>query len=171
MSLTLQIAKGHPTHKGEHILRIPFKLPVILAVVLAAVASLAGLAGWSLARADRVSTIGYVDSARVANEFPDMKAMRQQLEKDTAAMQQEYDKNSASLAQDAKVKLFQQYQAKLDKQKETMVSAALAKVVQVAGEVAKKQGLTVVLEKQSVLYGGADITDAVIRAGGGQSKK
>lgn len=152
-------------------MRIPFKFPVVLVVVLAAAASLAGLAGWSLARADRVSTIGYVDSARVANEFPDMKAMRQQLEKDTAAMQKEYDKDSASLSQDAKVKLFQKYQAKLDKKKEAMVSTALAKVVQVTGQVAKKQGLTVVLEKQTVLYGGTDITDAVIRAGGGKISK
>ncbi|MDI6869797.1 MAG: OmpH family outer membrane protein [Bacillota bacterium] len=152
-------------------LRIPFRFPAILALVLVGVAAAAGLTGWSLARADRVSTIGYVDTARVANEFPDMKAMRQQLEKETAAMQQEYDRNSASLSQEDKVKLFQEYQAKLDKKKEALVSAALAKVVQVTGDVAKKQGLTVVLEKQSVLYGGADITDAVIRAGGGQGRK
>ncbi len=152
-------------------LRIPFKFPAVLAVVLVAVAVVAGLAGWSLARADRLSAVGYVDTGRVANEFPDMKAMRQQLEKETAAMQQDYDRNSASLTQEEKVKLFQQYQAKLDQKKEALVSAALAKVVQVTGDVAKKQGLTVVLEKQSVLYGGVDITDAVIRAGGGQGRK
>ncbi len=148
--------------------RFPFKFPVVLAVVLLVVAAMAGVAGWSLARADRVSSVGYVDTGRVANEFPDMKAMRQQLEKETAAMQQEYDRNAASLSQEEKVKLFQQYQTKLDRKKETLVSAALAKVVQVTGDVARKQGLTVVLEKQSVLYGGTDITDAVIRAGGGQ---
>lgn len=152
-------------------LRIPFKFPVVLAVVLIGVASVAGLAGWSLARADRLSTIGYVDTGRVANEFPDMKTMRQQLEKETTAMQQEYDRTSTSLSQDAKVKLFQEYQAKLDKKKEALVSTALAKVMQVTGEVAKKQGLTVVLEKQSVLFGGTDITDSVIRAGGGQGRK
>lgn len=151
--------------------RFPFKFPAVLALVLLVVAAAAGVAGWSLARADRVSTVGYVDTGRVANEFPDMKAMRQQLEKDTKAMQQEYDRKAASLSQEQKVKLFQEYQAKLDRKKEAMVSAALAKVVQVTGEVAKKQGLTVVLEKQSVLYGGTDLTDSVIRAGGGRVGK
>ncbi|HHW15662.1 MAG TPA: OmpH family outer membrane protein [Firmicutes bacterium] len=150
--------------------RLPFKFPAVLALVLLVVAAAAGVAGWSLARADRVSTVGYVDTGRVANEFPDMKAMRQQLEKDTKAMQQEYDRKAASLSQEQKVKLFQEYQAKLDQKKEAMVSAALAKVMQVTGEVAKKQGLTVVLEKQTVLYGGTDITDSVIRAGGGRGK-
>jgi outer membrane protein len=147
----------------------PFSFPAILALVLAGVAMAAGLAGWSLAQADRLSAVGYVDTGRVADEFPDMKAMRQQLEKETIAMQQEYDRNAASLSQEEKVKLFQQYQTKLDRKKEGLVSTALAKVVQVTGDVAKKQGLTVVLEKQSVLYGGTDITDAVIRAGGGQA--
>lgn len=152
-------------------MRIPFKFPAILAAVLIGVAALAGLTGWSLARADKVSTIGYVDTTRLANEFPEMKAMQQQLQKETAAMQKEYDKNAASLSQDEKVKLFQQYQTKLDQKKEAMVSSALAKAVQVVGDVAKKQGLTVVLEKQTVLYGGSDLTDAVIRAGGGQVGK
>lgn len=152
-------------------LRIPFKFPVVLAVVLAVVAAGAGLAGWSLARADRLSAIAYVDTGRLANEFPDMKTMRQQLEKDTAAMQKEYDRKAASLSQEEKVKLFQDYQARLDKKKEAMVSTALARAVQVVGEVAKKQGYSVVLEKQGVLYGGTDITDAVIRAGAGQGRK
>lgn len=152
-------------------LRVPLKFPVVLAAVLAVVAAAAGLAGWSLARADRLSNIGYVDTGRLANEFPDMKAMRQQLEKDTAAMQQEYDRKAASLSQEEKVKLFQEYQTKLDRKKEAMVSAALAKAVQAVGEVAKKQGLSVVLEKQGVLYGGTDITDSVIRSGGGQVRK
>ncbi|MGE5553971.1 MAG: OmpH family outer membrane protein [Betaproteobacteria bacterium] len=152
-------------------LRTPFKFPVVLAIALVGVAAVAGLAGWSLAHADRLSTVGYVDTSRVANEFPDMKAMRQQLETETAAMQKEYDRNSSALSQQEKIKLFQEYQAKLDRKKETLVSAALAKVVRVTGDVAKKQGLTVVLEKQSVLYGGIDITDAVIRAGGGKVQK
>ncbi|MGE5507687.1 MAG: OmpH family outer membrane protein [Chitinophagales bacterium] len=150
---------------------VPFKVSAVLVLALSLAASVAGVAGWSLAKADKLSSVGYVDTGRLANEFPDMKAMRQQLEKDTAAMQAEYDKATASMSQDEKAKVFQQYQAKLDQKKNTMVSAALAKTVQVIGDVAKKQGLTVVLEKQSVLYGGTDITDAVIKAGGGQVKK
>jgi outer membrane protein len=150
---------------------VPVKVSAVLVLALALAASLAGVAGWSMAKADKLSSIGYVDTGRLANEFPDMKAMRQQLEKDTSAMQADYDKATAKMSQDEKAKVFQQYQAKLDQKKNTLVSSALAKTVQVIGNVAKKQGLTVVLEKQSVLYGGTDITDAVIKAGGGQVKK
>lgn len=143
-----------------------FRLPVLIVATLL----LIGIGGWSITRAEKVSSIGFVDTARLANEYPEMKAMRQQLEKQTASLQSEYDKSSANLSQEEKVKLFQKYQADLDAKKETLVSAALAKAMQTVSDVAKEQGLTVVLEKQAVLFGGKDITNDVLHKAEGSAK-
>ncbi len=145
-----------------------YKIIGLVATMVVLVGLVAGITNWSISRADKVANVGYVDMARLSKDFPDIKASRDVLEKETAKLQSEYDKASASLSKDEKVKLFQEYQTKLDAKKESMLAKAFEKVNQIISEVAQEQGLSMVLDKQVVLFGGKDITSAVLKKATGK---
>ncbi len=144
------------------------KIIGLVAAMVVLVGVVAGITNWSISRADKVASVGYVDMARLSKDFPDIKASRDVLEKETTKLQGEYDKASASLSKDEKVKLFQEYQTKLDAKKESMLAKAFEKVNQTISEVAKEQGLSMVLDKQVVLFGGKDITSEVLKKATGK---
>lgn len=145
-----------------------YKIIGLVAAMVVLAGMVAGIANWSISRADKVASVGYVDMARLSKDFPDIKASRDVLEKETARLQGEYDKASASLSKDEKVKLFQEYQTKLDAKKESMLAKAFEKVNQTISQVAKEQGLSMVFDKQVVLYGGKDITSEVLKKATGK---
>lgn len=145
---------------------------VLTLAVMAAVALIVSLAAsLSVSRADKLSQVGVVDTVRLINEFPAMKEVQATLEKETARLQKEYDEKSKNLSQDEKVKLFQQYQAGLDAQKEALLSKARQKVLATIEAVARQEGLAVVMDQQAVLYGGKDITDLVLQRAQAEEKK
>ncbi|MCL4516871.1 MAG: OmpH family outer membrane protein [Firmicutes bacterium] len=145
-----------------------YKIIGLVATMVVLAGIVAGITNWSISRADKVASVGYVDMARLSKDFPDLKASRDVLEKETARLQGEYDKASASLSKDEKVKLFQEYQTKLDAKKESMLAKAFEKVNQTISQVAKEQGLSMVFDKQVVLYGGKDITSEVLKKATGK---
>lgn len=124
---------------------------------------LVGLVGWSQSRAEREMAIGYVDLEQVSREWVRLKEIKQNLEQEVAKLQKEYDEKSAKLSQEEKVKLYQQYQASLESKQAAMMKEAEETVAKTVQEVAKSQGLAVVLNKQMVLFGGKDITPEVLQ--------
>lgn len=149
--------------------RKQFILALAAAAAVALVVSLA--ASLSISRADKLSQVGVVDTVRLLNEFPAMKEVQASLEKETARLQKEYDEKSKNLSQEEKVKLFQQYQAGLDAQKEALFRQARQKVLAAIETVARQEGLAVVMDQQAVLYGGKDITELVLQRAQAEGKK
>ncbi len=145
-----------------------YKIIGLVAAMVVLVGAAAGITNWSISRADKVASVGYVDMAKLSKDFPEIRAARDVLEKETTKLQGEYDKAAASLGKDEKVKLFQEYQAKLDAKKEAMLAKAFEKVNQTISVVAKEQGLSMVLDKQVILYGGKDITNEVLKKASGK---
>lgn len=140
------------------------------ALVVAGAAALilvGALGGRSVLFADSQGfAMAYVDTNRLFAEFPVMKSMQAQLQKETTQMQTDFDKKAAGLDSTAKQKLFQDYQKRLEKRKGELVPKAVDQVLAVVRKVAQAQGYSVVLDKQAVLYGGKDLTAEVLKAGG-----
>ena len=140
-----------------------------LAKIAAGLVTLCLIVGLSIAITDRTlaqdkTSIAYIDTIRLWNELPQMQEMRDILEKETNEKQTQYDAEATKLEGDqAKLELFQRYQQELDARKDALFAQALEKTNYLIELVAKEQKVTVVLEKQSVLYGGFDITDLVIK--------
>lgn len=111
------------------------------------------------------TSIAYIDTIRLWNELPQMQEMREILENETQEQQTKYDAEAKKLDGDeAKLELFQRYQQELDARKDALFAQALEETNYLIELVAKEQKVTVVLEKQGVLYGGLDLTDLVIKA-------
>ncbi|MBI2914316.1 MAG: OmpH family outer membrane protein [Firmicutes bacterium] len=105
--------------------------------------------------------VGSVDVARLSNEYlkPELD---EPLKKEADKLQKELDEKVKGLSDDAKQRLLQQYQGVLDSRKQEMIDKILPKVNKAIAAVAQEQGIGLVLDKQSVLYGGKDLTEPVL---------
>jgi len=124
-------------------------------------AAVAFVAGTTLF-AQTESTVGYVDVDRLINEYL-VPVLDEPLARETARLQAEFDAASADLEEEEKRELFMQYQYLLDAIKQQMVDEQLPFINEAVAAVAQRSGVTVVLERQVVLYGGVDLTDAVLQ--------
>lgn len=107
------------------------------------------------------SAVGYVDVERLINEYL-VPVLDEPLARETARLQAEFDAASADLSDEEKRKLFAEYQNRLDAIKQQMVDEQLPFINDAVAAVAQRQGVTVVLDRQVVLYGGVDLTEAVL---------
>ncbi|MBO8142165.1 MAG: OmpH family outer membrane protein [Firmicutes bacterium] len=125
---------------------------------------LAGAAGLALTQelsAQSEGTVGYVDVVRIMDEYL-APVLDEPLSREVDRLQAEFDAASEGLADEEKRELFNQYQALLDSIKQEMIDQQLPAIHQAVAEVAGQEGITVVLTKDAVLYGGVDLTDAVL---------
>jgi len=121
----------------------------------------AALAAGNTLFAQIESAVGYVDVERLINEYL-VPVLDEPLARETARLQAEFDTASADLPEEEKLELFRQYQNRLDAIKQRMVDEQLPFINDAVAAVAQRQGVTVVLDRQVVLYGGVDLTEAVL---------
>ncbi|HHV63266.1 MAG TPA: OmpH family outer membrane protein [Firmicutes bacterium] len=114
--------------------------------------------------------IGYVNVNKIFAEYPDFQKGMAALQKELQAMQKELDAKVEGLDTNSKVKMRDEYQARLDKRKAEVLGPLEKKVNQAIEDVAKASGVSVVLSNQAVIYGGKDLTDEVIKRLGGSKK-
>jgi len=107
------------------------------------------------------SLIGYVDVDRLIEEYL-VPVLDEPLSQETARLQAEFDAAAADLDDEEKLNLFNQYQAELDWYRQQLVDADLPNINDTVIRVAQRLGVAVVLERQVVIYGGVDLTDAVL---------
>jgi outer membrane protein len=113
-------------------------------------------------------TIGYVDMPRALDAHPGKAsaeaALRDYAQAQVADAQQKMKSMSAAQKQDLQRQVDQQIF-----KKRAELLGGLDKDIRAAVEkVAKQQGISVVLSRDVVLYGGVDLTDQVIKAIGGK---
>ncbi|MCL5036673.1 MAG: OmpH family outer membrane protein [Chloroflexi bacterium] len=77
-------------------------------------------------------------------------------------MVEDFDKKSKSLTQQQKIELAQKYDAALQNASQRLQSEIEGAINEVVQKVAKEKNLDLVLEKQSVVFGGTNVTDEVI---------
>lgn len=84
------------------------------------------------------------------------------LKPDVQKLQTELDSKTKGLSDDAKAKMFQEYQARLDSKKQEVINANLSKLNGIIKQVAQESGYDIVLQKDMVVLGGTDLTSKVI---------
>ena len=114
-----------------------------------------------------------VDLQRVVMVSKDVNALRTERDNQVKELQSMADKANAEIAkisdEAAKKKASEKYLAEINAKKEnydkvytTALQASEEKLNNIIKEVADKEDLTVVLNSNSVVHGGIDITDSVI---------
>jgi outer membrane protein len=140
-------------------------IAIAVIVVLAAAGYFAARSGPAFGQS---MTIGYVDMARALDAHPARasaeSALRDYAQAQVADAQQRMKTMSAAQKQDLQRQVDQQIF-----KKRAELLGGLDKDIRAAVEkVAKQQGVSVVLSRDVVLYGGVDLTDQVIKVIGGK---
>lgn len=131
--------------------------PLVVAVALLVVM----LQGQPVGVARTEGSVGVIDLDAVwsHNLLP---ALEAPLADETARLQRELDREAAGKPEGEKQQIFDEYQSRLYAYQQQLVDELLAHVREVIGEVADELGLSVVLDANSVMFGGVDVTEVVL---------
>ena len=140
-------------------------LKIIIAVGVLVILAVAGVLVWKqvpIASAQTFS-VGYVDLPRALDSHPRKASSERALQEFFQAKQREFQERSKGMTAFQRQELDRQLQQQiLEKRSELL--GGLDKEIRAAVETAAKQaGVTVVLDRTVVLYGGTDLTEAVIK--------
>lgn len=129
------------------------------------IVSIAGMALMSMgdtASAAPTSNIGVVDQQQVIRANPSLASDYQQKMQSTAEeMQKDFDEKSKNMSDAEKEKLFADMQQQFNEKRVAIEKEMQDKVNAAVQSVASKKGLSLVVDKNAVIYGGTDITKDV----------
>ncbi|HKV45179.1 MAG TPA: OmpH family outer membrane protein [bacterium] len=142
-----------------------------ISVAVAAIVVL-GAAGFIIARSGpalgQSFTIGYVDMAKAIGAHPRKAsaegALRDYAQSQIADAQTRMKGMPAAQQQDIQ----RQVQADILKKRQELIGGLEKDIRTAVEKIAKQQGVTIVLNREVVLYGGVDLTDQVIKAVSGK---
>ena len=110
-------------------------------------------------------TVGYVDDMAILQQFSKFKQAQQQLE---ALSKEKSDAAKAAFDKETdekkKANIVQNLQLEMRNEESKLMSPVLKEVNDTISKVAKAKGVTIVLNKVLVYYGGVDLTQDVITA-------
>ena len=131
-------------------------------VFIASVAAMAVVSMGDTANAAPTSDIGVVDQREVISSNVSLAQTYQQKMKETAEeMQKDFDAKSANMSDAEKEKLFADMQQQFNQKRQAIEKDMDDQVTGAVKSVASKKGLSLVVDKSAVIYGGTDITKEV----------
>ena len=131
-------------------------------VFIASVAAMAVVSMGDTASAAPTSDIGVVDQREVISSNISLAQSYQQKMKETAEeMQKDFDAKSANMSDAEKEKLFADMQQQFNQKRQAIEKDMDDQVTNAVKSVASKKGLSLVVDKSAVIYGGNDITKEV----------
>ena len=108
------------------------------------------------------SAIGVVNYQMLLAQSPDIAGVQDAMKQEVATQQKNFDEKSKDMNDTEKQRYYQQQEVIANKEKELM-EPVFQKIEAAIKKVADKKGLAVVVEKNTVVYGGLDITDEVAK--------
>jgi len=131
----------------------------VLSIAFMGVGSFGGQAS-----AAPASSVAVVDMQRVTAQSTDYQAAEQAFQREQAQAQSDFNTNSATMTTDGQKQEYAEQLTQRLRQKEAeILSTWETKLDAAVKKAADAKGYTVVVERSQVLYGGADITDEVIK--------
>mgnify|MGYP001415187003 CR=1 FL=1 len=132
------------------------------AIILVAVLALFSMYSVAFAADEKV---GYIDDMAVLQQFPKFKQAQQQLDaigkKKSDVAKAAFDKETDDKK---KAVIVENLQLDMRNEEAKLMTPILKEVNNVIAKVAKAKGITIVLNKGLVIYGGIDITNDVVTA-------
>ncbi|HEU5299734.1 MAG TPA: OmpH family outer membrane protein [bacterium] len=138
----------------------PWWLAAAGAVVIAAVVVLAVWAG--APAVGQSFSIGYVDMQKALEGHPRRASSERALQEFFQAKQREFQQRSRGLSAVQRQELDRQLQQQFLAKREELFSGLDKDIRQAVEKVAADRGVSIVLDRTVVLYGGTDLTDAVV---------
>ena len=89
--------------------------------------------------------------------------LQQAMKQEVAAQQKNFDEKSKDMNDTEKQRYYQQLQEVIANKEKELMEPVFQKIEAAIKKVADKKGLAVVVEKNTVVYGGLDITDEVAK--------
>lgn len=111
---------------------------------------------------DAKGRIAYVDLWTVFNVHPDKISAEEKLNMLAQDMQAELEEKASDLPEDQQQEMLQEYQTKLSQQEQELIEGIIDEIKAAIVDVAKGKEVKLVVDKQSVFYGGYDLTQDVI---------
>ena len=135
---------------------------LIALIFIGSVVAIALTQTGNIASAASSSNVGVVEYDQIMVQHPDMKNLDEQMKAAVAEIKAEFDEKSAGMNDQEKQDYYMQCQERILQRREELLAPVVASVDSAIKAVADKKGLSVVLAKAAVVYGGQDITKEVI---------
>ena len=131
------------------------------AVVIAVVAAL--LAMRQAPALGQSFSIGYVEMPRALESHPRKASSERALQEFFQAKQREFAERSKNMTAFQRQELDRQLQQQILEKRNELLGGLDKEIRTAVEEAAKQAGLTIVLDRSAVLYGGTDLTENVIK--------
>lgn len=115
----------------------------------------------SVASASSSSNIGVVNYQVLISQHPDAAKAQETMQAEVAQAKKDFETKSATMNDQEKQDYMAQVQQRLSLKEQEVLNALRAKVEVAIKGVAEAKGLSIVMDKGNVVYGGQDITDEV----------
>lgn len=109
------------------------------------------------------SNIGVVNSNLIFQQHPDVAKVDQQMQGEVDQAKKDFEAKSATMSDKEKQDYYSQTQQRLQLKQQELVAPIRDQIDASIKAVADSKGLTIVLDKSTVVFGGQDITDDVIK--------
>lgn len=139
-----------------------FFIAILVVAVVAGSVALFADKPVSQADDDLKSTVGYVDIEKIFNAHPDKPLAEQKLNQEAKELEEQYKKEEPNLSEEEKKQRLAAYQQQLALKEKQLINGIILKIRDEIKEVAEAKGVTVVLEKKNIVYGGTDLTEQVL---------
>ncbi len=107
-------------------------------------------------------SIGYVDMQRALDNHPRKVSSERALQEFFQAKQREFQQRAKGLSPVQRQDLDRQLQQEFVQKREELLGGLDKEIRAVVEQVSRDRGVSIVLDRTVVLYGGVDLTDAVI---------
>lgn len=108
------------------------------------------------------SNVGTVDYRQIMAQHPGLQKANEDMQAELANAQKEFEEKSKDMNDQQKEEYYAQTQQRLQQKQKDLIEPMENSVEEAVKKVADARGLTVVIDKNAVVYGGQDITQEVI---------
>ena len=136
---------------------------ILIAVIfIGSVVAIALTQTGNIASAASSSSVGTIDYQQAMSSHPDIQNLQGQMETAINDVKKEFDEKSAGMNDQEKADYYRQCQERLAQKQQELLDPIRTAVDAAIKKVADKKGLSVVIDKMAVIYGGQDITQDVV---------
>ena len=120
--------------------------------------------GGTASAAAKESDIGVVNYQMLVSQSPELANVRTAMQNEIATAQKDFDEKSKTMNDAEKQRYYKQLQERIGNKEKELMDPVLKNIELQIQKIADKKGLSVVVHKDTVVFGGVDITDEVVRA-------
>ena len=120
--------------------------------------------GGTASAAAKESAIGVVNYQMLVSQSPELANVRTAMQNEIVTAQKDFDEKSKTMNDAEKQRYYKQLQERIGNKEKELMDPVLKNIELQIQKIADKKGLSVVVHKDTVVFGGVDITDEVVRA-------